>query len=343
MTFASVRQAAIAVVIIVLATSAVHAQITVDGDLSDWDTLLSDPNRQDVGEYPDTIGDVATYTDDYWNGFDFSRALFYYDGSTDTLYVAFDTADKVSPGVAGDSDAGGTPNDDPDPGLDVTGFGPTEIAVVAFDFKRNESYDGVYDLAAGWDKTHLNGDAYEIGTPVNPSKPWDGITNDWAAGGSSAWAGNYEFSIEGFRAGVLARGFDDAFPFFFFVKTDPSTLGEDTLTDLYPPNPTCVDVQEFVVWRVPDGLRFTWTAGAEADVAAYNIVSETADSGPRRVNRALIPAQNGTAPARYEYEFTSRRTQRKARYYLELIGLDGQTRRRIPASAASLGVTGTAR
>jgi len=339
MTFASVRQAAIAVVIIVLATSAVHAQITVDGDLSDWDTLLSDPDREDVLEYADTVGDVATYTTTYWNGFDFSRALFHYDGATDTLYVAFDTADKVNPGVAGDSDAGGTPNDDPDPGLDVTGFGPTEIAVVAFDFKRNESYDGVYDLAAGWDKTHSNGDAYEIGTPVNASKPWDGITNDWAAGGSSSWAGNYEFSIQGFRAGVLARGFDEAFPFFFFVKTDPSTSGEDTLNGLYP-NPTCVDVQDFVVCASPGGPLFTWVAGAEADVAGYNLLRETEDGHLCRLNSALIAARNGESPIRYE--FTGQGTPGSGRYYLEIIALDGTTRRCIPASPGNQGVTGRA-
>ena len=103
-------------------------------------TVFAPDGSGDVGLPPACPGVTAS-------GWDLAGVWWFYDRSTDTLYVGLD-----SRGILGDVDGDGNPaTTDPcvasQGGIDFADFGGTEAAVVGFDL----DLDGIVDFAAGVD------------------------------------------------------------------------------------------------------------------------------------------------------------------------------------------------
>jgi len=95
-----------AMVVIAMFASTSAAQITVDGDESDWMGLTGVKSVTDeVRELMVTSPECSAYELDWDSGYDMSEFAIYYDASTDTLYFRFNTT-----GVPGDVDGDGDPN-----------------------------------------------------------------------------------------------------------------------------------------------------------------------------------------------------------------------------------------
>lgn len=115
-----------------------RAGITVDGDLTD---LVA----QAQADQSDRELDV---TDAFVSGWDFNHVYVYYNPKADTLYVGLQLVPNGAlPGVPGDADGDGNPNDTSrlDVPVDQFGVGLDETYTIAIDADLDGKFDGLGD------------------------------------------------------------------------------------------------------------------------------------------------------------------------------------------------------
>ncbi|MEA1944075.1 MAG: PKD domain-containing protein, partial [Euryarchaeota archaeon] len=200
-----------AMLVLLMAVPAAAAQITVDGNGSDWDPswFLVPDNASDIG---------------ITNGYDLTGVWQHYNATDDKLYFMYNVS-----GIAGDSNGDGNPNtpDNGWPGGDQYGVGSMEMYVLMINTSPTGdplNFSDVMLTLIGNSATVSGPKAHLVSSVTAAIKTTGTFTPfvEFSVGNVSGWVANpYRYSLYGYAGSLLDYAPEDWLDTFIYVTFPP--------------------------------------------------------------------------------------------------------------------------